>query len=121
VTILINPRQRDLDKLIKLLGMLGSAYPNERDVAAVKATELLRSLNLSWEDVINPSPKLLGGPKQNKSLAAKLSLIRANADLLSDWERKFVASLSRFRRLSPKQHAVIDRLVDVINAERQAA
>jgi hypothetical protein len=31
-------------------------------------------------------------------------------EALNDWERGFVASVSKFRKLSPKQVALIDRL-----------
>jgi hypothetical protein len=36
----------------------------------------------------------------------------SRCDGLTDWERGFVASVSKFRQLSPKQVAVIDRLVE---------
>ena len=39
-------------RLVQLLGMLGSAYPGERDAAELKANELVRDTGLTWADVI---------------------------------------------------------------------
>jgi hypothetical protein len=41
------------DRLIKLLGMLGSVHAGERAVAGLKASELLRERKLTWHDVIH--------------------------------------------------------------------
>ncbi|MGH9553466.1 MAG: hypothetical protein ACRD3W_29055, partial [Terriglobales bacterium] len=122
MTIFVRSNLDQLNKLIKLLGMLGSAHAGERAAAGLKATELLRSLDMSWEDVILPQQKMLIGPKEPKDrtgIGTKLALLRDNIDQLSKWERKFVRSLSRFHRLSPKQIAVVDRLADGL--ERRAA
>jgi hypothetical protein len=40
-----------------------------------------------------------------------LRLVLTRCDLLSEWERDFVASIPDFRRLSPKQSAVLRKLV----------
>ena len=104
-----------LERLVKLLGMLASPHAGERAAAGLKATEFLRSLKLTWADVINPKPNQLALPDTRKAppsgIRADLSLLRANLDLLTDWERGFVFSLGRFRRLSPKQRAVVDKLI----------
>ena len=39
-------------RIIKILGMLGSAHGGERAAAGKKATELLRGCDLTWDDVI---------------------------------------------------------------------
>jgi len=48
----------DADRLIKLLGVCGSSHPGERAAAALKADTLVRSLGLTWRDVIIAAPTL---------------------------------------------------------------
>jgi hypothetical protein len=40
------------EKLIRILGMLGSDQPGERASAALKAAQLLRARKLTWFDII---------------------------------------------------------------------
>ena len=40
-------------KLVKVLGMLGSAFPGERDNAARMATQILKEAGLTWYDVLD--------------------------------------------------------------------
>jgi hypothetical protein len=40
-------------KLVKVLGMLGSAHAGERDNAARTATRLLQEAGLTWYDVLD--------------------------------------------------------------------
>ena len=39
-------------RLVKVLGMLGSAQAGERDNPAVKATQILKEAGLTWYDVL---------------------------------------------------------------------
>jgi len=113
----------ELEKLIKVLGLLESPHAGERAAAGLKATELLRSLNMTWAQIINPKPNQLALPDANKTprsgIRSELALLRANLDLLNFWERDFVFNLGRFRRLSPKQQTVVDRLI--LKVRRRAA
>lgn len=43
---------QDLDRLIKLCGLLGSAHAGERAAAALKVSEFLNSRALTWSDVL---------------------------------------------------------------------
>src|SRR6516225_4924247 len=51
----LNPRS--IDRLVKLLGMLGSSHDGERAVAALKANALVREHGLVWADVIPTTPE----------------------------------------------------------------
>src|SRR5262245_50534556 len=53
-TALLDPHSAD--RLVKLLGMLGSDHPGERAVAGLKASTLVCSLGLRWADIITVSP-----------------------------------------------------------------
>jgi hypothetical protein len=119
MTLYVRPHAVELQKLIKILGLLGSNHPGERAAAALKAVELLQSLNLTWEDVILPSQGLIPAPKT--SIAQKIAILQSNVHLLNEWERKFVGNVRHFRRLTPKQLATIDKLVAQVLHERHAA
>ena len=41
-------------KLAKLLGMLGSDHPGERDAAALAAHRLVTQAGLTWRQVVTP-------------------------------------------------------------------
>lgn len=45
-------RKQVSEKLVKVLGMLGSAHAGERDNAARTATRLLKEAGLTWYDVL---------------------------------------------------------------------
>jgi hypothetical protein len=51
-------------------------------------------------------PETIERRTRNAYTLARLGM----CDGLSDWERAFVASISKCRTLSPKQQAVVDRL-----------
>jgi hypothetical protein len=61
----------DKDRLIKLLGMMGSDHMGERAVAAAKADELIRSHGMTWADVVLPTTAAAApkAPKQKKAKA----------------------------------------------------
>jgi hypothetical protein len=114
-----------LSRLVKICGVFGSDHDGERAAAAAMADKIVRDLGCTWSDIISPKPNQLVLPDTRVSdkhpplgLSAELALLRANLDLLTPWERRFVFDLGRFRRLSPKQRTVVARLVLKV---RQAA
>lgn len=46
-------RKQVSERLIKVLGMLGSDHAGERDNAAVQATKILKEAGLTWYDVLD--------------------------------------------------------------------
>ena len=46
-------RRRVSVRLVRVLGMLGSDFPGERDNAARTATRILREAGLTWYDVLD--------------------------------------------------------------------
>jgi hypothetical protein len=46
-------RDRLRKRLVRVLGMLGSAHAGERDAAALMATRMLKEAGLTWYDVLN--------------------------------------------------------------------
>jgi hypothetical protein len=96
-----------LDRLIKLLGMLGSAHDGERAAAGLKAHELIRRHGLSWPDI------LLAPPETPRKIGwrDKLAACAAHRHSLSARERAFVQSLANWRGTpTEKQLAWLDHI-----------
>jgi hypothetical protein len=52
--------QNNAERLCKILGMLGSDHPGERDTAARMASRMLSDLSLTWAQVIvAPAPSIV--------------------------------------------------------------
>ena len=120
-----------LDRLVKVLGMLGSAHDGEVVAAARQAGKILQQHGHTWSDLPHlatpppipesirprPAPPPTSGDWHD---AAAACLRRA--DLLTEWERDFVGTLTGRRKLTAKQAAVLAKIVDRVRAaERRAA
>jgi hypothetical protein len=110
MTIFVDPRSGHLDRLIKLLGMLGSAHDGEIAVAGRKAHELLRSLNMTWQEIILAKSIVKPTSKLADTVESKLGTVLACTEPLTPWERKFAHSINGQTRLSLKQRDTLDRL-----------
>jgi hypothetical protein len=97
-----------LDRLIKLLGMLGSVHDGERATAGRKAHELIRHHGLTWSDLLlAPATPLKPGWRD------KVAACEAQQHCLSQKERAFVFSLRRWRGTpTEKQLAWLDRIYE---------
>jgi len=88
----------DLARLVKLLGMTGSAHAGEAGNAAQLAAKLLKERNATWVDVINQTgaqsfrdyrpPSLPSSPRSWRDVAADCL---ARPRLLTDWENSWEA------------------------------
>ena len=117
----------DRAKLVKVLGLLASPHPGERDAAGCAAVRLLRDRKLAWDDVI-PSASVAPQPAwssagQSRPGQSTPSSWRETAracqrrgDLLTDWEASFITGLMGRRSLSPKQLAVLDSIAAKVSA-----
>lgn len=56
MTPILHPTARD--RLVKLLGLLGSEHIGERATAAQMASRLLQDCGLTWADVFQPPPAI---------------------------------------------------------------
>jgi hypothetical protein len=75
-----------LDRLVKLLGMLGSAHDGERAAAGLKAHELVRRHGLTWSDILLAAP----ASPPRRGWRDKLTACQAHQHCLSSRERAFV-------------------------------
>jgi len=90
------------DKLAKILGLLGSDHAGERAAAGAKAHELIRSLGLTWRDILLPPP--VPGPCHIRSWRSPetdwqrmAAFCHARRDWLSYRDREFVRSMLNWR------------------------
>ena len=92
MTALLDPQAAG--RLAKVCGMLGSDHPGERANAALAADKLVRSLGLTWRDVIHISGAHV--PKSDWRHMAKAC--RERAHCLTQKEFAFVSNmlLARF-------------------------
>jgi hypothetical protein len=109
----------DRQRLARILGMLGSNNTNEVLVAAAQAERLRRDARLTWQDVLSPP---LQAPQTVVQVDDAIDVVFGRVDLLSEWERKFVGSISRARYpLSDKQLEVLERIVEKVRRAPRAA
>jgi hypothetical protein len=107
-------RDADRTRLIKLLGMTGSSHDGEIAVAARKANELLRTLRLSWADVIGGTVVHVHEQPKARAQASMGWHEKALACLMHGTvvgrERAFLQSLCdrRWRTLTEKQQKWLD-------------
>jgi hypothetical protein len=113
--------EADRDKLVKILRMFGSDHDGEVAAAARRAHKILHDRSLDWDDlIISIKP---ARQKQRREHYVEddeeADLIRKCAErnlCLTAWENEFVTSISasilEWGRLTPKQRAVLDRIVN---------
>ena len=103
----------ELEKLAKLCGLFSSHHDGERASAAAKADEIVRSLSLTWRDIVlkKPAPAHAG-----RSIGAQIAEILANLSALNAWEKKFIRSLDGKVYLTAKQRAKIDQVYRKVRA-----
>jgi hypothetical protein len=97
------------NRLRKLCGMLGSQHDGERATAAAKADAFVRSLGLSWHDVIGPpivpehSPRIRSWRSADTDWQRMAQFCHARRWSLSQRERELVESALKWRQQSEKQ------------------
>jgi hypothetical protein len=104
----------DRDRLAKVLGMLGSHHDGEVLTAGRTAHALLRAAGTTWPELLGANAAQLPVWREPQCKADLLDLIAEWEHLLTPWERRFVVSVSARPKLSAKQAAVIDGIVDKI-------
>lgn len=111
----------DLDKFLKLIGMLGSDHEGERANAAALATKMLRDHGMTWPEFlatisapapVEPLTRPGGAYYQayNHEDAADTCLQRGRG--LTAWEKDFLESVRDFHHLSAKQEDVLARICE---------
>ena len=102
-----------LEKLAKVCALFSSNFDGERSTAALLADSMVRDAGFTWEQVLSRS-----GPKTRRSawqephdLQSAVAMCSTFPECLSEWERRFIASVADSPSLSRKQKQVLDSLV----------
>jgi hypothetical protein len=98
---MISINHEDRERLIKLLGMLGSEHIGERAVAAKKIEQLRTEMGFDWEALIVADVGRHGTtpPVETKGAdtALPLDLLDGYSQFLSSWEKDFLIDLDKKR------------------------
>lgn len=125
----------DIDRLGKLLGMLGSEHAGERAAAGLKANELVRDRGTSWMQITDslklaaateceprPQPRPMSNPfgfrhdiTRPHQRTAMLCLLQNI--YLNDWERGFLTSIRAERTITPRQREKLEAIVAKIDTK----
>lgn len=115
-------------RLVKMLALLASPVPGERDAAACAAVRLLEQHKLSWADVVGPARLVSRASTPRASQAGHehdwhgtLRECLACIDLVTEWERGFLETLAARCTISPRQLVVLGQIARTLRSARGAA
>src|SRR5947207_14282681 len=113
----------DRDRLVKLLGMMGSVHDGEVVAAARQAVRLRADAGLTWRDIVLPA---LPSPRPQRrgamALGQAIQFLLDHEDALTAWESDFARSIQRqTSRLSPRQIGILERLVEKVRRAEAGA
>ena len=112
----------DRRKLIGILGRLGSDHAGERAAAGLLATRLLQSTGMSWSNLLSSTSALSPPPRRpddELDWRKQLEACMQRPELLTAWERNFVASVRAWRGTPTiKQQATICRIAMELRRRR---
>jgi len=95
-------------RLVKSLALLSSPVDGEKLAAASAACRILAAAGLTWAELVRPA-EVRREPLYRTWRATCGELAKRPGDLLP-WERKFVADLPNFPRISTKQRYVLNEI-----------
>jgi hypothetical protein len=106
------------EKLAKVLPLLGSDTPGERDAAALAVHRILTKSGLCWDQILAGKPTEHREPFHGTWRSTCVKLQKRNGSLRPG-ERSFIADLPRFQRISTKQRYVLKEIADRVLGEQQ--
>ena len=97
--MMANLSMPDLERLERILGMLGSSHDGERAAAALKANELITNRGVTWADLI-ASLKSAGGVPAGGMLPhwSDAQECLRSSETWSDREADFLRNMTRKRK-----------------------
>jgi hypothetical protein len=115
------------DKLVKVLGLLGSDHDGEVAAAGRRAHSMLKAMGLTWSDVIKPAAPKSEQPQRPQrrwrrgvSPTDTAALCLLWPEVLTEWEVDFCRSIVGRRRISAKQTEVLGKIVCKVEAFARA-
>lgn len=86
------------NRLVGILGRLGSDHDGERAAAGLLASRMLRERGLSWDEVVATPDAAPTGPLGAADAGRDLDLCKRHWNDLGSWMRAFVIGVSNQRR-----------------------
>lgn len=106
--VMLDVKQRK--RLVALLGMTGSCADGEALVATRKASEFLKSLKLTWEEVIVGDKRTEVQTKELHHTHMAKWLVKNAGNRMSDKEYHFVMQMVDWKFPTAKQLDWLDRI-----------
>lgn len=91
-----------LDRLRKICGLLGSTHAGERSAAALKATEMLRSLGLSWDQAFVSMPSTSNWQGEAIAMQAQADMYRRLLEHERERVNRLTREVNRLKGMWPK-------------------
>ena len=114
--------EKSRQHLGKVLALLESEHPGERDAAVRAASRILKQNGMRWCQVLEALPP--PPPAKREPAATWRSTCRELArrpGSLRVWERKFIRDLPAFPRISAKQRNILDEIAERVLRRGAAA
>src|SRR3954470_1367431 len=115
------------DKLVKVLGLLGSVHDGEVAAAGRRADAMVKGAGLSWGDVIAPAAPRSEQPQRPQrrwrrptSPSDTAALCLQWPEVLTGWETDFCRSIVGRRQTSAKQSVVLEHIARKVEAFARA-
>jgi hypothetical protein len=102
----------ELELLAKLCGLFSSHHDGERASAAAKADAIVRSLGLTWRDIV--LDKNTPRARAANSIKAQIAETLAHISALNAWEKKFIRLVDG--KVTAKQRAKVDQVYRKVRA-----
>lgn len=109
----------DRMRLARVLALLGSNHPGERDAAGLAAHRIVQGAGSSWEEVVAQS-RMPSLPPPADPATSDLQICLRHAAHLSAWEREFCQTLTSCLRWSPRQRAKLAEIAGAIRMKGQS-
>ncbi len=107
VNAIIQPDQRN--RLVGILGRLGSEFDGERAAAGLLATRLLKQIGVAWDEII-AAPAVAHEAATPLNWRSEVSAASRSMDMLTPWEREFLTGLAQQGRITQRQRRQLDRI-----------
>ena len=107
------------NRLVKLLGMLGSDHDGERANAAHAADKLLRQNGLTWREWIEGRQKPREPEPAGVGILDAIERCLGCPEMLNEWERRFLGDVrARAPDLTEKQLAKVEQIYRKVRTYR---
>jgi hypothetical protein len=92
----VNRLAPSYDRLVAVLGMMGSEHDGEALAAARMAERMRRAMGLTWAELLSGAEAMPEAPVEAEGWRATVARCQAAGGLLNAWERQFLVVLAGY-------------------------